>query len=694
VGRYSIGVDIGGTFTDSVIREEDGPVVQEKAFTTPGAIGDGVAQCLKNAAARLGVHLSDLLEQTEVFKIGTTSAVNRLINQAGAKTALITTKGHEDAIIIGRVSQKTDGLSEAERADSSLWKKADLLVPRFLIRGINERVDCFGAVVCPLSDEEVEDMIEELLTSGIESFAVWFLWSFLNPAHELQAKRIIQRLAPASFVTLSSDIAPALGEYERMATTVINSYLGPGTGTDLASLEQRLRQEGLRQAVYLMQSTGGVVAAATGVQRPVYLLASGPVGGVIAAQTLKSEVVPANFITTDMGGTSFDVGVVVDGVPIERSVSLHHRYRVLVSSIEVKSVGAGGGSIAALDPVTSVLQVGPHSAGSVPGPVCYGFGGTAPTVTDANAVLGRLNPERFFAGRHRLDIARARQTLTDQIAVPLGISPEQAAEAIVKIVDSRMADLIRNLTIERGHDPRSFTLVAYGGGGPLHVGSYSREIGIETVIIPRAASTYSAWGIAGSPAIQHYVVSTPTILPVETSRLRERFQQLEERALSDLGVENPQMARTASLAVDMRYRYQNQELRVPLQRAELDGVSLSQNLMDRFETAYQKRFGRGSILRAAGIEISTFRLIVSEEFPRGKESSLVSRSRSEPVGRRDIWFDGAFLPVAIFNADLAGPGFRSAGPCVLEGDFLTIVVHPRQSIAVNTSGDFVLYVNE
>ncbi len=693
MGRYSIGVDIGGTFTDCVVREEEGPVVLEKAFTTPGAIGEGVVQCLKNAAGRLGVPLPDLLERTEVFKIGTTSPVNRLINRAGAKTALITTKGHEDAILIGRVSQKTDGLSETERADSSLWKKVDPLVPRRLIRGVNERVDCFGAVVCPLGDEEVEDTVKELLKSGIESFAVCFLWSFLNPAHELQTKRIIQRVAPASFVTLSSDIAPALGEYERMATTVINSYLGPGTAADLASLEQLLREQGLRQGVYLMQSTGGVVSAATGVQRPVYLLASGPVGGVIAAQTLKSEVAPAQFITTDMGGTSFDVGVIVDGVPTERSVSLHHRYRVLVSSIEVKSVGAGGGSIAALDSVTGVLQVGPRSAGSVPGPVCYGFGGAAPTVTDANAILGRLNPDRFFAGRHRLDLPRARQALTDQIAAPLGISPEQAADAIVKIVDSRMADLIRNLTIERGHDPRSFTLVAYGGGGPLHVGSYSREIGIETVIIPRAASTYSAWGIAGSPAIQHTVISTPTILPVENSYLRERFEKLQARALSDLGAENSQMARTISLLVDMRYRYQNQELRIPLQHAELEDPALAKNLMDRFETAYQKRFGRGSILRAAGIEIATFRLIVAEEFPCGKVSTVMSQSRSEPVGRRDIWFDGAFLPVPIFNAELAGPLFRAKGPCVLEGDFLTIVVHPRQSFEVNTSGDFVLHVN-
>lgn len=699
VHQYSIGVDVGGTFVDCVVRERAGWVVFDKAFTTHGNLAEGVISSLRNVASRMDLSLEQLLGATEVFKLGTTSPVNRLINRAGAKTAFLTTRGHEDAIAIGRVRQKTDGLSDAERSDVRRWRKADPIVAPALLKGINERIDAFGQVLAPLDQAEVEEAIKDCVSEGAEAFAVCFLWSFLNPVHEQAAKRIIQGMAPGTFVTLSSEIAPYLGEYERGATTVLNSYLGPGTAADLHALEGTLRKWGLRCETFVMQSSGGVVPADDGIARPVYLLASGPVGGVAASQLLSVGFRGGNVIATDMGGTSFDVGVVAGGKATERAVSLHNRYRVFLPTVEVTSIGAGGGSIAAIDRVTNVLQVGPRSAGSKPGPVCYGFGGTEPTVTDANVVLGRLNPDRFFAGRHRLDVANARRVIDAKIARPLGCSAEAAAAAILKIVDSRMADLIRTLTIERGHDPREFAIVAYGGGGPLHVGSYAREIGAHSVVIPRAASAYSAWGITDSPIVRTYAQSVPTLLPVEDSHLREVFSRLRARADADMKHERARtkqgsFEQTAALFVDMRYRYQIQELRVPLTAAELAGTDVASILANRFEALYEQRFGAGSTLRAAGVEASTFRLVSSEAF-------LCERAAADgacqqaivATDKREVWLDGSFSSIPVYDADTAGAGFRQVGPCMVEGSLITTVVHPGQTIAVDNDGNFILSIS-
>jgi N-methylhydantoinase A len=319
-------------------------------------------------------------------------------------------------------------------------------------------------------------------------------------------------------------------------------------------------------------------------------------------------------------------------------------------------------------------------------------------VTDANAVLGRLNPDRFFAGRHRLDVEKARRVIDEKIATPLGCSPEAAAEAILKIVDSRMADLIRTLTIERGHDPRDFAIVAYGGGGPLHVGSYARDIGAHSVVIPRAASAYSAWGITDSPIVRTYAQSAPTLLPVDDTHLRDTFGRLRASSEADLAPHcsrksRQEFERTISLFVDMRYRYQIQELRVPLSAAELAGADVASLLANRFEALYEQRFGAGSTLRAAGVEASTFRVVVSEAFlyqrvgeERASEVAIAA------IDHRNVWLDGAFASIPIYDADRAAAGFKQAGPCIVEGSLITTVVHPGQTIAVDKTGDFILSI--
>lgn len=690
--RYSIGVDIGGTFTDCVIRDQHGGFLLDKAFTTPGELHKGVIESIANACGQRDLQLEDVLGRTNAFKAGTTSPVNRLINRAGARTALLTTRGHEDAVIIGRVQQKTDGLSEADRSDLRAWGKAEPLVPRSLIFGLNERVDSTGEVVCRIDVEELESVVSECLAQGVEAFAVCFLWSFMNPQHERLTAEAITRLDPRAFVVLSSELAPVIGEYERATTTILNAYLGPGTSADLAALESTLKERGLRSEVFVMQSNGGVTAADRAVARPVYLLGSGPVGGVAASRDLSRHVAGHNVIATDMGGTSFDVGVVSGGRPVEVQVSIHERYRVLVPAVEVTSIGAGGGSIAGLDPVTGILQVGPQSAGSVPGPVCYGFGGTAPTVTDANAVLGRLNPQLFFAGRHALDVDGARRAIEEQIAGPLGVEVEEAAVAVLNIIDNRMADLIRGLTVERGLDPRDFTIVAYGGGGPLHVGSYAREIGVRTAILPRAAPVYSAWGITDSPILKTYSTSSPTVLPVPAATIREVFDELRRKAATDNPAAGTPADRTENLYLDMRYRYQLQELPVPLSEDELAEQDLGSLLMERFEEMYEERFGVGTTFRAAGVEVSTFRLVLADSFRRATDLVFDGGAAGTERSERPVWFGDSFVTVPVYDVDAAREGFMVDGPCMLEGRLMTAVVHPGQSVEVDEFGDFRLTI--
>jgi N-methylhydantoinase A len=687
--RYNIAIDIGGTFTDSVIRDDLGRFAIDKAFTTPSNVVDGLLTSLANAATQLDLSIDAVLSAADAFKIGTTSPVNRLINRAGARVALLTTSGHEDAVLIGRVQQKMDGLTDAAKSDLRAFSKINPLVPPSRIYGLAERVDSTGSVLCGLQEGEVEDVVRACLEHDVKAFAVCFLWSFMNPRHERLAKGVIERIAPNAFVVLSSDIAPVIGEYERAATTILNAYLGPGTASDFRSLETVLSDRGLQSAVYLMQSSGGVAPAEVAVMQPIHLLGSGPVGGVAAACGLSTHGRGEHFIATDMGGTSFDVGVISKGRAVEVQISIHGRYRVLSPAIEVTSIGAGGGSIARIDPLTGVLQVGPDSAGSNPGPVCYGFGGTQPTVTDANAVLGRLIPDRFFAGRRTLDVEEARRVISSSIGAPLGVSVEAAAMAIVDIIDSRMADLIRNLTVERGLDPRDFVVVAYGGGGPLHVGNYARELGSRLAVIPRAAPVYSAWGIAESPIRRTFAVSAPLMLPVPTEQLLQTFAGLRARAAADTRDSGTGRSQT-SLRVDMRYRYQLQELAVPIQVEELERVDLSEVLSDRFERMYEDRYGRGTSYRAAGIEVSTFRVEATETFAKERPVTMENLVSAPSMDERAVWFVDRYEAVKSYGADVAGPGFHADGPCLVAGPLHTIVVHAGQSIVMDDAGDFLL----
>lgn len=679
---YAIGLDVGGTFTDCVVLDEQGGVAADKAFTSPANTAMGMVQAIESTSRALGKPIETVLQETRTLALGTTIITNLLINRRGDKVGLFTTKGHEDATLIGRVMAKTEGLPEREKLDILAWDKPDPLVPRALIKGITERIDYQGTVIAPLKVEEVETALEELVAAGAEAVAVCFLWSFVNSVHERKVKEIITRKLPHLYVYLSSEVAPVLGEYERAMTTIMNAHLGRVAAQEVRTMREVFGGRGFKRPILVMQSSGGVIWDEEVPRRPLNIVSSGPAGGVNEAAQMGRLLGHSQVIATDMGGTSFDVGLVVGGRPRLAHTGLYERFRVYVPTIEVVSVGAGGGSIAWIDPVTHGLKVGPHSAGSDPGPVCYGRGGENPTVTDADVALNRISPESFFGGRQRLDRDAALQAIEKRIGVPMGYDAIQAAKGMIDIVDARMADLIRKLTVERGLDPRDFVLMAYGGAGPTHVGAYGREIGLRQALISPYAPVFSALGVASSDIVRHYARSEPMQQPFQADRVKGVFEDLEKRAGQDLPESKAESEPAVSLTrfVDMRFRYQVHEMRVPL-FWELLSAEDVERLIEAFIALYEQTFGPGTALREAGVEILTFH-VVSVVQATSAALQKFPATGSDPgrafQGTRPVYWDDCFTETPVFDARRLRAGNQLPGPAVIEASNTTILIHPGQ----------------
>lgn len=678
---FMVGVDSGGTFTDSVVVDSNGSITIGKAPSTPHDFSQGVLDSLSNAAQALGISLRSLLERTQVFAHGTTVTTNALLTRNGVRTGLITTKGFEDTIIIGRVYQKAAGLSEKEIIQASRLDKADPIVPRPLIKGITERVDYQGTVLVPLDLGEAARAAGELVEAGAEAIAVCFLWSFMNPAHESRVRDMIQRDHPDIFVTASSDLAPQMGEYERTATAALNCYLGPVAYRYLKALALELEKQGLNAPLLVMQSSGGVLPAAEVRERAVSTISSGPVGGITGALFLGSLLGQENIICTDVGGTSFDVGLIVGGRAEQAREAIADRYHTLAPTVDISSIGTGGGSIAWIESGTGILRVGPQSAGAMPGPVCYGHGGEQPTVTDAGVILGYINPDYFLGGRMRLDRDKAADVMTRKIAEPLRMDVYQAAAGIYKISNSQLADLVRKVTIEKGYDPREFALFAYGGAGPQYAGLYGAEIGLRTIVIPSLASVFSAFGAVVSDIVKFHSMSDPMIAPLDPTRLNEHFEVLEGKARQDLlkdGVSEPDVS--LQRFVEMRYRRQVHEVRVPAPGGVLDAEDI-QKVVQTFEQKYEDLYGKGAAYREAGIEAITFHVVGSGRTPKPDVPGS-DHAGPDPEGARKgsrrAYFEraGGFVETAVYSAEALAPGNMVCGPAVIEAPTTTVVVQP------------------
>jgi N-methylhydantoinase A len=693
---YQIGIDIGGTFTDCVLVGEDGagaPAAYQaaKVLSTRGDPAEGVMAGLAELAASVGVSMPDLLGRTARFGHGTTIGTNAVLERTGARVGLVTTAGHGDQLAIMRGHGRVAGRSVEDVflvRGTSL--PAPLVVPGAVLE-LHERVDAAGQVVVALDEARAADALQAFIEEHrLESVAVTFLWSFANQAHELAVERIVREAEPDVFVSLSSRVSPRLGEFERMVATVLNGYVGPVCTRYLTSMSRELAECGLEAPFLVMQSSGGVVPAAAASEVALGTLDSGPTAGLTGTATLAAANGHRNVVATDMGGTSFDIGLVVDGQPIVEDESVIDQYTYRLPHLDVRSTACGGGTIARRDPQTGAIRVGPDSAGSEPGPACYGRGGQQPTVTDADVVLGLLRPDSFLAGRMRLD-EEASRAAVGRLAESLGLGLEETAAGIVNINNLRAATLIRQQTLERGRDPRDFVLYAYGGAGPVHAFGFAGEIGVGEVVIPlgNGASTLSAYGIASGDVTRFLEVQTALRAPFQEEALAAAIDDAVARATQSLLAAG--VTEDARIDVWALMRFQEQlmhSLEVPV---PVGADDLADQLAGRFRAEYARRYGDSAAAAFQAAEI--FALRVRARVPSPRRDGAITLAPSNGTSARTasvFWPDaGAYLETRVHDGAGLADGDAVAGPALVELAHTTIAV-PRAATLTADGGHFRL----
>jgi N-methylhydantoinase A len=693
---FHLGIDIGGTFTDCVLigpGSSGTPYATSKVLSTKDDPADGVMSGLAELAAGLGMSLPDLLADTERFGHGTTIGTNAVLERAGARVGLITTAGHGDALAImrghGRVAGR--GVEDVFRVRGTSLP-APLIVAGAVLE-LHERVDASGAVVVALDESRTAELVAEFVQRHrLDSVAVAFLWSFANPTHELAVEKILHAETPDVFVSLSSRVSPRLGEYERTVATVLNGYVGPACTRYLSAMADRLAGVGLRAPLLVMQSSGGVVPATLASEIALGTLDSGPTAGLTGTAALAAAMGHRNVVATDMGGTSFDIGLVVDGQAVVSNESTIDQYTYRLPHLDVRTTACGGGTVARRDPQTAALRVGPQSAGSQPGPACYGRGGTEATVTDADVVLGLLRPDSFLAGRMPLDAAAARAAV-GRLADALGLGIEEAAAGIVNVNNLRAATLIRQQTLERGLDPRDFVLYSYGGAGPVHAFGYAAEIGVREVLIPlgNGASTLSAYGIAAGDVARFVEVETALRTPFDDAALQGAIADTlarAEHAMADAGItQRPQI----DLWALMRYQEQLMHaLEVPID----DAISASR-LVERFVQEYAQRYGTSAASAFQAAEVFALRArarvagTAADIAPVGPVAGAAVTAATVQV----FWPDaGQRLETAVHDGVGLAGGQTVAGPALVELPHTTVAV-PQGATLTADRGHFRLLLD-
>ncbi len=685
---YQVAVDIGGTFTDCVVVDENGHRTISKSLTTYDGLYKGVFNAVEVSADELGLSLNALLAQTSEFVHGTTVATNAVVTRRGAKTGLITTRGHEDSLIIGKVSSKSAGLVERDLIQVSRLNKPEPLVPPELIRGVHERVDVEGDIIAPLDEASVLTAIESLRDQGVEAIAVSLLWSFMNDSHEMRIKALLSEHAPNVFCTLSSELAPVLGEYERTVTTVMNAYVGPQVSSYLQELDMRLRDAGLQWPLLVMQASDGLTSVADASVRPIVTLDSGPAGGVLGCQYLSKLYDEPNAICTDVGGTTFEVGLISNGeVPLETDPVVS-QYSFRLPKIAVRSIGAGGGSIGWVD-AGGVLRVGPQSARSDPGPACYGIGGTEPTLSDADLYLGYFDPDNFLGGKMKLHYDKAEEALT-KLGKQLGMSAQEVAVGIVRITNAHMADLIRRNTIEQGTDPRECVLVAYGGAGPTHAAFYGRDIGAKRILIPADSTVFSAEGMLTCQLAHSAQASSPLASPFsekDMADLSGHLQALEDRVVGQFaseGTASEELSIKRSVTVHYPEQFHTLEVEVPARELNTGHEA---EIRARFEKRYANTFGEGSLFKDGGIEIDLCRVTATRatepmQFAE-HEPSTPDASSAIKSTRRMFFEDVGFIETPVYEGSQLQAGNAIKGPALIERMGDSVVVPPEFSVEVD-----------
>lgn len=687
MAKYRVTVDTGGTFSDFVFfNEETGEIAITKVPSTPKepfqAVLNGVQELLDQ-----GVKPADI----SFFSHGTTVGTNALLEEKGARTGLLVTDGFRG---IYEVMEQTRGYGPATY--DLFFEKPRLLASPYYTEEIPERVDFRGEVLKPIDVESSLQAVRRLKKKGVESIAVCFLFSFLNPDHELKMKEIVGKEFPEANLSLSCEVLPQIREFYRMSTTVMNAYIAPVVGRYLSQLEASLRETGVATPkLYIMQSNGGVSTFQSAARKPVATVLSGPAGGVMASLGISQRVELKNIITFDMGGTSCDVALIHEGTPVITTQGRINQRPISLPMLDIHTVSAGGGTIARVDAVGGV-QVGPDSAGADPGPICYDHGGSEVTITDANLVLGVLHPDKFLGGRMKLNKSKAERLLEERIARPLGLSVFQAADGILKIINVKMEEAIKAVSSQRGYDIRDFTLVAFGGGGPMHAGKIVLDLGIPSLLIPFAPGVTSALGLLMSDVKHDYVRSKLAALKgLDLNEINRLFSQLIERARKELraeGFRDSEMALEAF--VDLRYAGQGYELTVPSPSPPLRPQDLDL-LRQKFDSQHEQAHGHKA--ETEPVELVSLRLVSIGTVPQARLSPVAPSGRkveTARTGARKIFFgdEHGLLDCQIYSRDLLEPGHTVSGPAVIEQMDTTTVIHPEQEARVDSYRNLIVKV--
>jgi N-methylhydantoinase A len=672
----AVAIDIGGTFTDLVgFDDRAGRFVDAKSLTTPADLVQGIIDCLRKSGLTAGA-IDELIH-------GSTIAINTLIERTGAKTGLVVTAGTRDVYIIGRGNRP--------EAYNLLFRRHRPLVPRHLTREVAERVLASGAVHEKLDRAGVEAAARALAAEGVEAVAVCFLHSYVNPDHERAAGAIIRAALPDAYLSLSYEILREYREFERTSTTVVNAYVGRKVGGYVRDLKGKLEATGFKGNLSIMRSNGGVMTPEVAQERPAAMMESGPVGGIIASARVGEKLGYGNVISFDMGGTTAKTSLIRGGEPTMAPGYYVGGYAsghpVMVPMIDVVEIGAGGGSIAWRDEI-GALKVGPHSAGADPGPICYRGGGTEPTITDANVALGRLDPHNFLGGTMVLDADGAARGIDDKIARPLGMTVTQAARAILEIAVNKMSLAVREVSVEKGYDPRDFVLVASGGAGPLHVLDIARELHIPTVIVPLLPSHFSALGMLLADE-RHDFIRTyyADLAAVDFGELRKVHDEMVAEAESGL---RHRRGALRQVHLDLRYTGQEFTLPVPVSPAQLQKAD-RRGIRAAFDRLYEQRYAHHS--PEEPVEMVNIRLAVIGKRPKLKFPRKRAAERAA-AHRRPVYLGKADKPVTcpVYARAALAAGARIKGPALIEEHGTTTVLYSGDNCRVAPSGELIIAV--
>lgn len=671
MAKYKVSADIGGTFTDIVVEDDAGEVRIGKVPTTKDNPALGVLR-------GIGELVGDPSE-IDFFVHGTTVGLNAFLERRGAKTMLVMTGGVSDTYTIAR--------GHREELYKLHYRKPEQLVPRSNVHEVIERLAWDGSVITEMVESDFDPIIAKAKAEGFEAIAICFLHAYTNPAHELRAREILKAALPDVSVSLSHQVAPEWREVERASSTVMDAYVAPVIELYLNTLKAELAKSGMEKTVHVMGSSGGVMTDRVAKERPIATLMSGPVGGSIGGCELSRRTGLDNLLCVDMGGTSFDLSLVIDGQPEMTSETVLEGLPLLMSIVSIDTVGAGGGSIAWIE--AGGLRVGPQSAGSYPGPVCYSRGGTEPTVTDANLFLGRLGDDSLLDGKMKLDSAATGKAMTD-LGKQIGLSDRELAEGILAISNAKMADAMRTITVGQGIDPREFTLVAFGGAGPMHAVELARELDMNQILIPRFPGTFSAWGMLQSD-IRHDLMASHIgqMSALDAQQLEADFKGLEQQGREKLLEENvPKSAMAFARSVDLRYEGQEYSINVPVEAGDTVAA-----ILERFHSLYERRYGHSQ--PDTETEIISLRLAATGSFDHGGSDADFEPEPGDPLaGTRDVIFDGETHETPIVKRARLAPGSSMASPAIVEEESATTVVPPGYTIGIDTFGNMLIAAGE